>query len=263
MGAVPALAIALIAVWEIVAVARAGHDVPDPGDWQAAAAELRAQHRPGELIVVAPRWLDPTLRLHLGDLIPIEMAARMDAAGYPTIWELSARGQRAPETAGLEADARWRFGELTLRRYRQEPARVVFDFGAELAKAEVGGAVARRPQLVLEEVGFEPHQCIRVVPRADGTATITFRDVTLGTRLVGYVGLADVFTRREVRAPGRLAVSVGGTRVAEVTAGVDDGWVRFEAATEPRAGAEVTFEATAVGPGARDRLICFAAEARQ
>jgi hypothetical protein len=263
LGTVPALAIALIAVWEIAAAARAGHDVPGPDDWQAAAAELRRHHQPDELIVVAPRWLDPTLRLHLGDRIPIEMAARMDAAGYGTIWELSARGERAPEAAGLRPEQSWRFGALTLRRYRQQPARAVYDFAAHLADAEVGGAVARRPQVVLEEVGFAPRRCIRVVPRPDGTASITYRGVTLGRRLVGYVGLADVFTRRDVRAPGRLEVSVDGAEVATVTAGVDDGWVRFEAVTEPRAGAQVSFAATAVGAGARDRLICFAAEARE
>lgn len=263
LGAVPALAIALIAVWEIAAVARAGHDVPGEADWRAAAAELRAQHQPGELIVVAPRWLDPVLRLHLGDRIPIEMAARMDAATYDTIWELSARGERAAETAGLSPQQTWRSGDLILRRYRQEPARVLHDFAGALATAEVSGAIARRPQVVLEEVGFEPHRCIQVVPRPDGTAEIRYPDVPLGSRLVGYVGLADVFTRRDVRAPARLAVAIDGTEVAEVTVGVEDGWVRFEVATEPRSGAEVTFTATAIGPGARDRRVCFAAESRQ
>jgi hypothetical protein len=58
-------------------------------------------------------------------------------------------------------------------------------------------------------------------------------------------------------------VTIDGRRLVEVTAGVDDGWVRFAVPTEPRRGAEVVFAATAVGPGARDRRICFAAEARK
>ena len=82
----------------------------------------------------------------------------------------------------------------------------------------------------------------------------------MGQRVVGHVGLADVFTRRDVRAPGRLTVKADGTEIAGVTVGVDDGWVRFEGAT---AGArELRFEATAVGADARDRRICFAAETR-
>jgi hypothetical protein len=85
----------------------------------------------------------------------------------------------------------------------------------------------------------------------------------LGRELVGHVGLADVFTRRDVRDPGRLVVKVDGRVVADVTVGVDDGWVRFAAPTAARADATVEFAATAVGPRARDRRICFAAEARR
>jgi hypothetical protein len=68
-----------------------------------------------------------------------------------------------------------------------------------------------------------------------------------------------VFTRRDIRAPGSLAVEIGGTQVAAVHPGVDDGWVRFEAKTMPGP-AQVTFVASADAP---QRLICFAAEARQ
>src|SRR5690606_4755334 len=98
----------------------------------------------------------------------------------------------------------------------------------------------------LEEVGFAPHRCVRVEPRPDQTVRLVYRGVRLGTALVGHVGLADVFTRRDVRAPGALQVSIDGRVVAEVSVGVDDGWVRFEAATEPADAAEVVFAATAV-----------------
>jgi hypothetical protein len=81
----------------------------------------------------------------------------------------------------------------------------------------------------------------------------------LGTKLVGYAGLADVFTRRDIRAPGSLTVEIGGRQVAAVKPGVDDGWVRFEAPTTPGP-ADVTFVASADAP---QRRICFAAEARQ
>jgi hypothetical protein len=139
-------------------------------------------------------------------------------------------------------------GGVTVRRFERAPAVVVSDV---LASGQ-GGAVT------LAEVGFEPHRCIQVVPAPGRPQRITI-PMQLGTRLVGYAGLADVFTRRDIRAPGSLAVEIAGTQVAAVHPGVDDGWVRFEAATTPGP-ADVTFVASADAP---QRLICFAAEARQ
>jgi hypothetical protein len=255
VGAAPAVAVILIALAEIVCVARAGRDVPGDDAWQRASAAVRAERQAGELIVFAPAWNDPVGRMHLGDLIPIEMAARMDAAGYAAIWELSIRGARAPETRGLSSVYSQTFDGVRVRKYEQQPVEVVTDF---LTAKKKGGGAPR-----LEEVGFEPHRCIKVVPRPDQTITVTYPEVALGSKLVGYVGLADVFKRRDVRDPGRLAVKVGDAEVASVQFGVDDGWVRFEADTTPAENVAVTFEATAVGPNARDRLICFAAEARR
>ncbi|MBA3502059.1 MAG: hypothetical protein H0T65_16970, partial [Deltaproteobacteria bacterium] len=73
-----------IALWEIVATLAAG--VPGDEAWARAAKVVRDAHRPGDLVVFAPSWVDPTGRMHLGDLIPIEMAARMDDARYGRIW---------------------------------------------------------------------------------------------------------------------------------------------------------------------------------
>lgn len=261
-GAGPAVLLALVAFWELAMAAIAGGGVPDEEAWRAASAELRARHQPGDLIVFAPGWLDPVGRQHLGDLIPIEMAARMDGARYGRIWELSARREHAPEVEELEPVDTEDFGDLELSLYERAPAEVVTDFVEAFASAEVAGASARAPAVRLEEVGFAPHRCVRLVPRPDQTVTVTYPAAELGRELVGYVGLADVFTRRDVRAPGRLVVRVDGEEVASVTAGVDDGWVRFAAPIEPGAG-EVSFAATAVGPEARDRRICFAAEARR
>ncbi len=85
----------LIALWETWA---ARHDAAavDDGAWHAAAQVVRDGYRPGDLIVFAPAWIDPIGRWQLGDLIPIEAAARMDAARYGRIWELAIRGGHAP-----------------------------------------------------------------------------------------------------------------------------------------------------------------------
>ena len=256
----PAVLLVAVSLWEIVAVARSTHRAPAPGDWSALSAALHQRQRSGELITFAPAWIDPLGRREVGDLIPLEMAGRMDAARYAVVWEVSQGGARAPETAGARRTWSQDFGRLTLARYQRTAAQVVTDFVAAFPAAKATGA---RAVVTLEEVGFEPHRCVRAVPSPNGTVEVSYPAVELGRELVGYVGLADVFTRRDIREPGELTVTIDGTEVARARAGVGDGWVRFAAATEPRAGARVDFTARAVGARARDRRICFAAEARR
>lgn len=250
----PAALLVVVSLWEVAVAWRASHSVPGDDAWREAATVVRASHRPGDLIVFAPDWIDPVGRLHLGDLMPIEMVARMDAAKYGRLWELSVRGARAAETAGLAAAATTEIGGVTVRRFERIPAVVVADVLEHRPTSD--GAV---PSLELAEVGFAPHRCFQVTPVPGRPVRITFAQLPLGTALVGYVGLADVFTRRDIRAPGSLGVEIAGKVVATATAGVDDGWVRFEAATSPGT-ADVTFIASASAP---QRHLCFAAEARR
>lgn len=251
---VPAGLLVVVSLWEVAVAWRANHSTPSDDAWRQAAAVVRAGYRPGDLIVFAPDWIDPVGRLHLGDLMPIEMVARMDAATYGRLWELSIRGARAPETAGLPATATTEIAGVTVRRFERSPAVVVADV---LDYRPTTDGVA--PSLELAEVGFAPHRCFQVTPVPGRPVRITFPQVPLGTALVGYVGLADVFTRRDIRAPGSLTVEVAGKVVATASASVDDGWVRFEAATSPGT-ADVTFVASASAP---QRQLCFAAEARR
>lgn len=267
LGLAPLVAIVTIATWSTCRVVAAPGSVPGDGAWARAAALVREQHHAGDLIVFAPGWIDPVGRLHLGDLIPVEMAARLDADRYGVIWELSVRGARAPETRGLRPTSTRAVGGVTVRRFERAPAVVVTDLVATAAAArgtlQVSGGVARGPEVVLAEVGFAPHRCVQVVPAPGQEVAVTFPAVALGSELVGAVGLADVFTRRDVRTPIELVVRVGEREVARARAGVDDGWVRWRGATAPGTAA-VTFVARAVGGAkARDRLVCFAAEARR
>ncbi len=242
-----------VALWEVCATRRDTH-VPDDDAWEAAAKTVRAGWKPGDLIVFAPAWADPIGRLHLGDLITLDMAGRMDAARYGRIWELAIRGAHAPETAGLEPVADSDADGVTVRRFERAPVTVLADVRDQLAALRSDGP---RPTLELAEVGFEPHRCLQVTPV--GRPVRLTVSMTLGSELVGYAGLADVFTRRDNRAPGKLAVEIGGKVVATADFGVDDGWVRFAAATASGP-ADVTFIASATAGG---RLICFAAEARR
>ncbi|HEX2689812.1 MAG TPA: hypothetical protein VHN14_24505 [Kofleriaceae bacterium] len=252
----PALLLVAISLWEIRAARRDAVSLPGDAAWHAAAERVRAGYRPGDLIVFAPDWIDPVGRNQLGDLIPLEAAARMDAARYGRIWELAIRGARSPDTAGLDPAQTEDHGGVVVRRFERAPAIVVSDVLARLPSATSDGA---RPTLELTEVGFAPHRCLQVSPAPGTPLRITFAGLLLGRELVGYAGIADVFTRRDVRSPGRIDVELAGKIIASAVAGVDDGWVRFAAATPPGP-ADVTFVVRATAP---NRRICFAAEARQ
>ena len=258
VAAVPAILLVLIAVWEIAATRCNAHAVPGDDAWKEAAGVVRAGYQPGDLIVFAPEWADPIGRLHLGDLIPVDTAARMDAARFGRIWEVSIRGAHHGDVAGLAPIAEDDRGGVRVARYERAPAVVISDLRDKLAGVQPSGG-GRGPTLELAEVGFAPHRCIQIVPQPNTPARLVFPQLALGSELVGYVGIADVFTRRDVRAPARLDVEIGGTVVASATAGVDDGWVRFSAPTTPGT-ADVTVIASST---AANRRICFAAEARR
>lgn len=263
--AIVALLLVGVAGWAIWATARAAHSVPGDAAWQRAAAVVRGEFLPGDLITFAPEWIDPVGRLHLGELISIDDAARMDAARFGRIWVLAIRGAEAADAAqwaGTAPALSRDVDGIAVRRYDRAPAIVLDDALRALPSAAATGAIARAPEAVLAEVGFRPRRCVQVVPAAGGAVTLTFPRFTLGSQLVGYVGLADIFTRRDVREPGQLELLIDGKIVAQAQAGIDDGWVRFSAATTPGT-KEVQVIARAPSPRARDRLICFAMESRR
>ena len=261
----PACVLAVVAAWAVLRTLQAPTSVPDDAAWQRAGAYVRSQFRPGDLIVFAPAWIDPVGRAHLGDLIPLAAAGRLDIARYPTIWHVAIRNAVHPDVAQLAAapaSAPQSFAGVVVTRFDQPAVTITADAANLVSTATITGAIARSATVELAEVGFTPHRCVQVVPQPDGTVRMTFPAFTLGTQLVVGVGLADVFTRRDSRQPGKLSVEVAGVVVASAQFGIDDGWVKMQAATAPGP-ADVTFIATAIGDKSRDRLICFAAEARR
>src|SRR5207249_4851999 len=117
----------------------------------------------------------------------------------------------APEVAGLSPTQSQTVSGLTVQLFTREPAVVVSDLKTAMGTITSDGA---RPSYELAEVGFAPHECLQITPAPGHPVRITFPQLTLGSQLVGYVGLADVFTRRDIRAPGSLAVEIGGKQVA-------------------------------------------------
>lgn len=259
------VAVLAIAGWETAAGLWRRASVPSQADWQAAAHAVRADFRPGDLIVIAPRWADPLGRAELGDLMPETMVGRPDNAPYARIFELSIRGARAEDSAGLLAEWTQPFGGVKVARYKKEPVQVLFD----LVEQALSARVAQRPLAATGRTLAEPVPCLwegpRPAPQPPVGAAGAFRcahsrvekrmleidyrprygisvelaanqetllswedipDEAWNGQLVLWFGLHDYHARKNARGP------------AEVVVDLDDGKVRVPLHIEPDRGLE-------------------------
>jgi hypothetical protein len=281
---VAAGAIALLAVVETATALVAPALAPTDADWTAAATAVRARFRPGDLIVAAPAWADPILRQHLGDLIPAEVAARMDDDRFGRVWEVSQRGARAAAAADGTVASDDRFGRLRVRLVERAAETVTYDFAAHLAEARVsrrdrGGAeVACTPSgdrvscpsagsVILRRQIVEVDQKLRAAaltePFPNAALVIEFPAVALGRSLVIATGLHDTWMRKAARGTVEARLTVGNQATTLPVTDDDSGWTRTRVDTEAQAGQTVAvrLEITSVNPF--DRLFAFAAEARR
>lgn len=277
------LALLILVAAETVSAIVAPARAPSDADWRAAAAEVRAHFRPGDLVVAAPAWADQVMRLHLGDLVPVTIAARLDAARFGRIWEIAQRRARAEETRGLPAALRSRHGALTLRRYDRRPAVVCYDFFQQWSKARVVRVEPGRgeikcvreldrhqcphigfnfvkPQLL--EIGTTLRNALYAQPVDGATVAIEYVGVPLGRELAVGAGLHHVWLRKLGDGVVYMRILIDGREVAREEASNRSGWRVRAIDTSARAGraATVRFEITA--DRAYARHFGFAAEAR-
>ncbi|HEY4393826.1 MAG TPA: hypothetical protein VGP64_07185 [Polyangia bacterium] len=284
LGAV--IVVASLAVVETTVALVAPALAPTDADWVAAAAAVRAGFRPGDLIVAAPGWADPILRVHLGDLIPPEVAARMDDDRFARVWEVSQRGAHAPaaEAATATVARDERFGRLRVRLLERPAETVTYDFVAHGADARLtrrdlrggvaacapagdrvncaaGGSVLFRRQVV--EVEQKLREALLTEPLANAALAIEFPAVPLGRALVIATGLHDTWMRKAARGTVEARVTVGDQTTELPVTDDDSGWTRTRIDTSARAGQTlpVRLEITSANP--YDRFFAFAAEARQ
>jgi len=276
-----ASAIVLLALVETVNALVAPSRAPSEKDWLAAAAKVRAGFLPGDLIVAAPAWADPLMRQQLGDLVPLPVAGRMDAARYGRIWELSQRGARAADTAGAKVAESSRYGALTVRRWEKRAAQVTFDFLTEWHRAEVSvltpehvevpcsaavnrfqclGGMVLKPELL--EIDTTLRQGLGVEPTERSTLAMDYPGVTLGRELAVACGLHSVWLRKLGDGKVHLRVLVDGRELGAVEATSSSGWGLKTFDTSALAGetGKVRFEITV--DKSNGRHFGFAAEAR-
>jgi hypothetical protein len=281
VSAVVVAAILLLAMTEAGAALIAPLRAPSDADWKSAEATVRGGFRPGDLIVAAPGWADQVMRLHLGDLVPVKMAARLDDARYGRVWEISQRGARAEEARGTVAETS-KHGALTVRRWDRPPAAVTFDFFDQWARARVVRAETGRevpcerlidrfqcpdlgfnfvkPQLM--EIGTTLRNALYVQPVGGSTVVVEFAGVPLGRELVVGGGLHHVWLRKYGDGTVKLRVLVDGKEVGRTEASNRSGWRvdRFDTAASNGQAATVRFEITSDKPYSRH--FGFTAEAR-
>jgi hypothetical protein len=273
----------LLAVLETAQALIAPSRAPAPADWAAVAGVVRAGFRSGDLIVAAPAWADPVMRMHLGDLLTIPVAARMDDARFGRVWEISEGGARAAEARGAVTQHE-RAGALTLRLVERPAAQVTYDFLERWSEARVtrwdpATRVAlpcswRRDRFVcpvsgntvhreLVEVDTRIRRALLAPPVAHAIVAVEFPTVTLGRELVVAAGLHDVWARKVAKGTVDVEAWIAGEPVAHLTVGNRSGWRLLHIDTAARDGqvAAVRFQISSPRPEQRD--LAFAAEARR
>jgi hypothetical protein len=261
----------------------APHLAPTDADWRAAAQFANAGFRPGDLIVAAPAWADPVLRLHLGEKLPAPVAGRLDHERYARVWELSQKGADAPETVGARRVDERQFGNLRVRLFERTASPVAYDFTARWNEAAVSrvepgvGAIPCerqpgqhqcpgisynfvRPSIL--EIGGGLRQALYAQPIGGASVVVAYRDVPLGRELAVAGGLHNVWLRKVANGTVVLRVRVDGREVGVLESGNRTGWkvARFDTTAFAGKKGTVEFEITSANPFSRH--FGFAAEAR-
>ena len=281
----PTVAAALFA---LLAVVETGNALLAPGrapsvdDWNAASADVRAKLAPGDLIVFAPHWVDEIGRAHLGDVMPLEMVAHADSNRYARVWEVSIRGERAPETAGARLVEETRHGKVRVALYEKPAAAIAYDFTTHAADARVtqtlGGAetpclrdanviafrcAGTRVEPRTLEMSFLPRRGLLVPVDGARVTNLEWSETTLGRSLVVHAGIHDYYLAQTRRRRRALPPLHRRPRATERQVGNDDGWRRFDVDTSVFANTRHTVHFDVSSNDPEWRTFGFHAEARQ
>jgi hypothetical protein len=256
-----------VSALELIAHALIVSRVPADADYEAAAEFVRSQLAPRDLITSAPAYIDPLVRLHLGDRISLGMAGRSDDAGFERMWVVSARGAIPPDAPRGKPELERAFGRVRVLRYKLGKSSVLMDFVQTLPSAEVniarnggvqrcprrtggvprGGGLGRpvlmpiaerfecdagRPWLfvgsiVMEDLSNTPRYCVWQHPQGDEPISVRFEDVPLGDELVFYGGVYYEHERMREGGPIQVDISIDGRRRGGMTHRDGDGWQRI------------------------------------
>ncbi|MFO0696591.1 MAG: hypothetical protein U0230_23685 [Polyangiales bacterium] len=238
----------VVAMVEVLGSATVHSRIPEDGELRQAAEFVRARFRDGDQILSAPGWIEPRVRLALGDRISLSMAGAIDLDRYTRVWVVSARGRRAAGVPSRPPELARSFGHVRVERWDLGPSPVLYDLGENVLSAEVvlvehgaerpcpvvdapvqqGGlgtgpiwpsrrhvCDAARPWLwvaptVNEDLDLRLRRCVWQHPNGREPMRATFHDVPLGDRVVLDADIYAEHERDELRGPFEVRVLVDG-----------------------------------------------------
>ncbi|NUO51878.1 MAG: hypothetical protein HOV80_23760 [Polyangiaceae bacterium] len=296
------LALPALGLLELCGAVAFANRAPREEEWSSLEGGTSAMHKPGDLVVVAPRWAEPHARRVLGDdYFPPAVVARSGPETFARALEISILGAHSEEVASFREVRKARIGAFTIRELENpsvEPT--VFDFvegfGPErtvvvgddgepcpwtsTAKVRTGGLGGHPTfprerfncpeglffqvsRTVIADEHFLPRRCIWAHPPESGRRVVRFPSVPVGQRIVGHLGMYWMIERERAGAPVTLAVRVDGQEVGKVVHEDGDGWKRFDFSLGDKgAREEAAIEFEITTPDYMHRHICFQADTR-
>ncbi|MFO0551817.1 MAG: hypothetical protein U0271_25750 [Polyangiaceae bacterium] len=124
-------ALPAVALFELGAGCWSRSRAPEPADYALLEPAMAELYKPGDLVVVAPRWAEPYARASVPDarVFTLETLGRSDAGTYARAIEISALGAHAPELSQFREVERRSVGPFELRVLENPaPEHVLFDF---------------------------------------------------------------------------------------------------------------------------------------
>jgi hypothetical protein len=200
----------LVVIAEVFLQWRIPRQEPSEEDWKAAAAAVKAEKKPGDLVVIAPDWAVQG-RMYFKSMMSWKDFGRFDTSTYSRIFEVSMMGAKGPETLGLVPLTTQKFGKMTVTKYKlPAPDKVIFDFTDHLKDAALK-RVEKKPRILIDHK-FIPRRVAAM--RLLDVASLEFDQVPMkGTLLVyGIIGYLEA--RFDDGEPVRLSVFVNDKRIA-------------------------------------------------
>jgi hypothetical protein len=276
--------------------------VPSDADYHAAAGFIRSELQPSDLVTDAPSYIDPIVRLQLGDRIPLAMAGRSDDSAYARMWVVSIRGALPSDAPRTAPELERSFGAVRVLRFKLAKSPVLFDFSSAWASARAeitkdgvqqpctwrtggvprGGGLGKgvlspvptrfecapeRPWLfvapvVMEDLENIPRYCLWQHPQGDEPITLSYHDVPLGDQLVFYAGLYYEHERMREGGPVEATIAIDGVARARLTHRDGQGWKRWMIDTSDLVGQRHAVSFAVRAQQPQQRSFCWSASTR-
>lgn len=296
------LLVPLLGLVELFAHSYFSGRAPEPAAYAQVSAPLAKLHQPGDLVVMAPRWAEPNLRMALREeLMPLAMVARPDDARYARAIEVSILGASTLPTWKVLSSER--VGAFELRVLENPaPTRVQTElvdlFGTPRVEAASlqgsnerlctwnprartsDGALLGHPSFpaqrfecgaaewnfvgvtIIDDQEYRLRRCIWAAPAEKSSTVVRFKGVTLGNSIHGYGGLSYFLERESKGTPINLEAFVEGASLGVFTHNDGQGFVPFEFSTQHLAGQTHDVEFRVRSSKSRQRDFCFQADIR-